>query len=66
VIDKTESGAAKVQYDTDGQAIGYLFKADKEHVELVLRPNFRLVFIPETRRLRIWDRKNDKLIELAK
>lgn len=64
--DKHENVPAMVMRDTDGQAVGYLYKSDGEHEEMVLRPNFRLVLIPETKRLRIWDRGNNKLVELAK
>lgn len=63
--DQAESGIERLQYDTEGELVGKLVKSSFGRWILFLEPDFQLVVIPETGRIRIWGGKNRKLIDLA-
>lgn len=63
---QAESRTEWVQYDTEGQIVGKIVKNPVGRLILHLEPDFQLVMVPETGRIRIWGGKNRKLIELAK
>lgn len=60
-----EGGYARLQRDTEGQVIGTLTKIDG-HMQLTLEDGFVLIKHESTGRLSVWDRKNKRVVELAK
>lgn len=56
----------KMQLDTEGTVIGTLIEAGGGKSYLLLESRYMLVKLQETGRIRIWDNRDRKLVELAK
>ena len=63
--DQIESGFARLQRDTEGQIVGTLTKFDGQ-MRLTLEDGYMLVKHPSTGRLRVWDRKKQRIVEFEK
>lgn len=57
--------AERLQFDTEGQLVGKLVNSGEGRSYLLLEPNFMLIKMHETGRIRIWDNKNRKLVDLV-
>lgn len=64
--DKATGLNKRLQLDTEGKVIGKLIEAGGGRSYLLLEPDYMLVKIQETGRIRVWDNKERKLVELAK
>lgn len=64
--DKTQSKHTGLQFDTEGQLVGKLIDSGAGRAYLLLEPNFMLVKMQETGRIKIWDNKNRKTVDLVK
>jgi hypothetical protein len=42
-----------------------LVELESGYLEIFLKPGFRFVKVPETGRIRIWDKNRGKIVELA-
>lgn len=64
--DKAASKHKGLQFDTEGQLVGKLIDSGAGRSYLLLESNFMLVKMQETGRIRIWDNKNRKTVDLVK
>jgi hypothetical protein len=62
---ETPRRAERLQRDTEGELIGVLVELESGYLEIFLKPGFRFVKVPETGRIRIWDKNRGKIVELA-
>jgi hypothetical protein len=64
--DKAKSRPERLQFDTEGQLVGKLVDSGEGRSYLLLEPNFMLIKMHETGRIRIWDNKHRRLVDLLK
>jgi hypothetical protein len=62
--DKASGCRERLQFDTEGQLVGKLVDSGEGRSYLLLEPNFMLIKMHETGRIRIWDNKHRRLVDL--
>ena len=64
--DQTESGNFGLQYDTEGNLVARLYQNQSGEWMIIPEPDYPLVVMVKTGVIKLWDRKQEKLVKFSR